>query len=199
MSYVTTNAETRIFYKDWGPKNAQPIVFHHGWPLTADDWDTQMLFFLGKGYRAIALDRRGHGRSSQVSDGHDMDHYAADAAAVVEHLNLRNAVHVSHSTGTGEADALRRSAWFAARPRRQTGDHRRDTADLDQDTGQSRRLADGAVRRATQATRRQPLAVLHRFREWTLLWLQPSRSQAVAVDHPELVAPSHDGRRQSPL
>ena len=103
MSYVTTKDETRIFYKDWGPKNAQPIVFHHGWPLTADDWDTQMLFFLGKGYRVIALDRRGHGRSSQVSDGHDMDHYAADAAAVVEHLNLRNALHISHSTGTGEA------------------------------------------------------------------------------------------------
>jgi len=103
MTYVTTQDETRIFYKDWGPKNAQPIVFHHGWPLTADDWDTQMLFFLGKGFRVIALDRRGHGRSSQVSDGHDMDHYAADAAAVVEHLNLRNAVHVSRSTGTGEA------------------------------------------------------------------------------------------------
>jgi non-heme chloroperoxidase len=103
MSYVNTKDETRIFYKDWGPKNAQPIVFHHGWPLTADDWDTQMLFLLGKGYRVIALDRRGHGRSSQVSDGHDMDHYAADAAAVVEHLNLRNAVHIGHSTGGGEA------------------------------------------------------------------------------------------------
>src|SRR5262245_53258011 len=103
MNYVTTKDETRIFYKDWGPKNAQPIVFHHGWPLSADDWDTQMLFFLGKGYRVIAADRRGHGRSGQVSDGHDMDHYAADAAAVVEHLNLRNAVHIGHSTGGGEA------------------------------------------------------------------------------------------------
>jgi non-heme chloroperoxidase len=103
MSYVITKDETRIFYKDWGPKNAQPIVFHHGWPLSADDWDTQMLFLLGKGYRVIAHDRRGHGRSTQVSDGHDMDHYAADAAAVVEHLNLRNAVHVGHSTGGGEA------------------------------------------------------------------------------------------------
>ena len=103
MNYVTTKDETRIFYKDWGPRNAQPIVFHHGWPLTADDWDTQMLFFLGKGYRVVALDRRGHGRSSQVSDGHDMDHYAADAAAVVEHLNLRGAVHIGHSTGGGEA------------------------------------------------------------------------------------------------
>ena len=103
MGYVTTKDGVEIFYKDWGPKDAQPIVFHHGWPLSADDWDTQMLYFLGKGYRVIAHDRRGHGRSSQVSDGHDMDHYAADAAAVVEHLDLSNAVHIGHSTGGGEA------------------------------------------------------------------------------------------------
>ncbi|RDY68170.1 alpha/beta hydrolase [Lysobacter soli] len=102
MSFITTDDGTRIFYKDWGPKNAQPIVFHHGWPLSSDDWDAQMLFFLAQGYRVIAHDRRGHGRSSQVSDGHDMDHYAADAAAVAEHLDLRNAVHVGHSTGGGE-------------------------------------------------------------------------------------------------
>src|SRR6185295_2334296 len=88
---------------DWGPKSAQPIVFHHGWPLSSDDWDAQMLYFVGKGYRVIAHDRRGHGRSTQVSDGHDMDHYAADAAAVVEHLDLRNAIHIGHSTGGGEA------------------------------------------------------------------------------------------------
>ena len=103
MSTVTTNDSVTIFYKDWGPKNAQPIVFHHGWPLSADDWDTQMLYFVEKGYRVIAHDRRGHGRSSQVSDGHDMDHYAADAAAVVAHLDLRNAIHMGHSTGGGEA------------------------------------------------------------------------------------------------
>jgi non-heme chloroperoxidase len=103
MSTVTTNDNTCIFYKDWGPKTAQPILFHHGWPLSADDWDAQMLFFLGMGYRVIAHDRRGHGRSSQVSDGHDMDHYAADAAAVVEHLDVRNVIHVGHSTGGGEA------------------------------------------------------------------------------------------------
>src|SRR5687768_12784271 len=102
MSTVTTKDGTEIYYKDWGPKTAQPIVFHHGWPLSSDDWDTQMLFFLAKGYRVIAHDRRGHGRSSQVSDGHDMDHYAADAAAVVKHLDLRNAVHIGHSTGGGE-------------------------------------------------------------------------------------------------
>ena len=103
MSTVTTKDGVTIFYKDWGPKNAQPIVFHHGWPLSADDWDTQMLYFVGKGYRVVAHDRRGHGRSSQVSDGHDMDHYAADAAAVVDHLDLRDAIHIGHSTGGGEA------------------------------------------------------------------------------------------------
>jgi non-heme chloroperoxidase len=103
MNMITSKDGTQIYFKDWGPKTAQPLVFHHGWPLSADDWDTQMLFFLGKGFRVIAHDRRGHGRSSQVSDGHDMDHYAADAAAVVEHLDLRNAVHIGHSTGGGEA------------------------------------------------------------------------------------------------
>ena len=105
MGYVTTKDGVEIFYKDWGPKNAQPLVFHHGWPLSADDWDTQMLYFVDKGYRVIAHDRRGHrpGRSAQVSDRHDMDHYAADAAAVVEHLDLRSAVHIGHSTGGGEA------------------------------------------------------------------------------------------------
>src|SRR5262249_32998705 len=100
---VTTEDGTRIYYKDWGPRDAQPIVFHLCWPLSADDWDAQMLFFLQKGYRVVAHDRRGHGRSSQVSDGHDMDHYAADAAAVFEQLDLRNAVHVGHSTGGGQA------------------------------------------------------------------------------------------------
>lgn len=103
MSMITTRDGTQVFYKDWGPKSAQPIVFHHGWPLSADDWDAQMLFFVQKGFRVVAHDRRGHGRSSQVSDGHDMDHYAADVAAVVEHLDLRNAVHIGHSTGGGEA------------------------------------------------------------------------------------------------
>ncbi|QTD94621.1 alpha/beta fold hydrolase [Burkholderia anthina] len=102
MPYITTKDNVDIFYKDWGPKDAQPIVFHHGWPLSADDWDAQMLFFVRNGYRVIAHDRRGHGRSAQVSDGHDMDHYAADAFAVVEALDLRNAVHIGHSTGGGE-------------------------------------------------------------------------------------------------
>jgi non-heme chloroperoxidase len=103
MGTITTKDDVEIFYKDWGPRDAQPLVFHHGWPLSADDWDTQLLYFLDKGHRVVAHDRRGHGRSSQVSDGHDMDHYAADAAVVFEHLDLRNAVHIGHSTGGGEA------------------------------------------------------------------------------------------------
>ncbi len=101
-SFITTQDGVDIFYKDWGAKDAQPIMFHHGWPLSSDDWDAQMLFFLSKGYRVIAHDRRGHGRSAQVDFGHDMAHYAADAAAVVEHLDLRNAIHIGHSTGGGE-------------------------------------------------------------------------------------------------
>ena len=100
MSTVTTKDGVTIFYKDWG--KGQPIVFSHGWPLSSDDWDTQMMFFLGQGYRVIAHDRRGHGRSDQVSDGHDMDHYADDLAALTAHLNLKNAIHVGHSTGGGE-------------------------------------------------------------------------------------------------
>ena len=103
MSTITTKDGVEIFYKDWG--SGQPIVFSHGWPLSADDWDNQMLFFVGKGFRVIAHDRRGHGRSSQVADGHDMDHYAADLAALTEHLDLKNAIHVGHSTGGGEVVA----------------------------------------------------------------------------------------------
>src|ERR1700749_1300059 len=102
MSTITTKDGVNIFYKDWGNKNAQPIMFNHGWPLSSDYWDNQMLFFLSHGYRVVAHDRRGHGRSSQVDTGHDMDHYASDASAVAENLDLRNAVHVAHSTGGGE-------------------------------------------------------------------------------------------------
>jgi non-heme chloroperoxidase len=101
MNTIKTKDGTEIFYKDWG--TGQPIVFHHGWPLSGDDWDTQMLFFLKHGYRVIAHDRRGHGRSSQTADGHDMDTYAADVAALVSALDLKDAIHVGHSTGGGEA------------------------------------------------------------------------------------------------
>jgi non-heme chloroperoxidase len=100
MGTITTSDGTEIFFKDWG--SGQPIVFSHGWPLSADDWDAQLMFFLGQGYRVIAHDRRGHGRSTQTGDGHDMDHYADDLAALTEHLDLHDAVHVGHSTGGGE-------------------------------------------------------------------------------------------------
>jgi non-heme chloroperoxidase len=102
MPYITCRDGTQIFYKDWGPRNAQPIVFHHGWPLSADDWDNQMMFFLGEGYRVIAHDRRGHGRSSQTSEGNDMDTYASDVAELAAVLDLRDAIHIGHSTGGGE-------------------------------------------------------------------------------------------------
>src|ERR1700692_2755523 len=100
MSTITTQDGTQIYFKAWG--SCPTLVFSHGWPLSADDWDAQMLFFLNHGYRVIAHDRRGHGRSSQPGDGHDMDHYADDLAALTEHLNLKNAIHVGHSTGGGE-------------------------------------------------------------------------------------------------
>src|ERR1700745_1369350 len=102
MTTITTKDGVQIFYKDWGPKNARPIVFHHGWPLSSDDWDNQMMFFVNRGFRVIAHDRRGHGRSTQVADGHVMDHYAAGLAALTAHRNLQNAAHIGHSTGGGE-------------------------------------------------------------------------------------------------
>ncbi|QVM89046.1 alpha/beta hydrolase [Pseudomonas entomophila] len=125
MGYVTTKEGVEIFYKDWGPRDAQVIFFHHGWPLSADDWDAQMLFFLAHGYRVVAHDRRGHGRSSQVWNGHDMDHYADDVAAVVQHLGVQGAIHVGHSTGGGEVihyiarhteDPVRKAAIISAVP-----------------------------------------------------------------------------------
>ena len=102
MSTITTKDGTEIFFKDWGPKDATPIVFHHGWPLSADDWDNQMMFFLAEGYRVIAHDRRGHGRSSQTWTGNEMDTYAADVAELTDALDLKGAIHIGHSTGGGE-------------------------------------------------------------------------------------------------
>jgi len=102
MSFITTKDGTEIFYKDWGPKDAQTIVFHHGWPLSSDDWDNQLMFFLNNGFRVVAHDRRGHGRSSQTDGGNEMDTYASDVSELVEALDLKNAVHVGHSTGGGE-------------------------------------------------------------------------------------------------
>ncbi len=172
----------RIFYKDWGPKSAQPIVFHHGWPLSSDDWDAQMLYFLGKGYRVIAHDRRGHGRSSQVSDGHDMDHYAADVAAVVEHLDLRNAVHIGHSTGGGE------TARYVAR---HGGDRVAKLVLIGavpplmlKTEGQSRRPADRRVRRLAPRSSPPAIAVLSRFRERPLL--RPATGRARSHRRPSI-------------
>lgn len=102
MATITTRDGTTIFYKDWGPRDAQPVVFHHGWPLSGDDWDNQMLFFLGHGYRVIAHDRRGHGRSDQTDTGNEMDTYAQDVVELARALDLRNAIHIGHSTGGGE-------------------------------------------------------------------------------------------------
>jgi len=102
MPYITTTDGTEIFYKDWGPRDAQPIVFHHGWPLSADDWDNQLMFFLNHGFRVIAHDRRGHGRSSQTDAGNDMDTYAEDMKQLAAKLDLRNVIHIGHSTGGGE-------------------------------------------------------------------------------------------------
>ena len=102
MDTITTKDGTRIFYKDWGPRDAQALVFHHGWPLSADDWDAQMMFFLGHGYRVIAHDRRGHGRSTQSWTGNEMDTYAADVVELADYLDLQGAVHIGHSTGGGE-------------------------------------------------------------------------------------------------
>lgn len=112
MATIKVSDGTNLFYKDWGPKDAQPVMFHHGWPLSADDWDSQMLFFLSHGYRVIAHDRRGHGRSDQTDTGNDMDTYASDVAAIAQTLNLRDAVHIGHSTGGGEV------ARYAARAER---------------------------------------------------------------------------------
>jgi non-heme chloroperoxidase len=117
MPFVNAADGTPIFYKDWGPKDAQPIVFHHGWPLSSDDWDGQMMYFLSKGFRVVAHDRRGHGRSGQASEGHDMDTYAADAAAVYDHLGLTNAVHIGHSTGAARSSAM----WSNTAPARSPG------------------------------------------------------------------------------
>jgi non-heme chloroperoxidase len=103
MAYFTTTDGTTLFYKDWGPREAQPVIFHHGWPLSSDDWDMQMLYFLARGYRVVAHDRRGHGRSDQTDTGNEMDTYAQDVVELARHLDLKNAVHIGHSTGGGEA------------------------------------------------------------------------------------------------
>ena len=197
MPSITTTEGVEIFFKDWGPKTAQPIFFHHGWPLSSDDWDAQMLFFLAKGFRVVAHDRRGHGRSTQVSDGHDMDHYAADAAAVVEHLDLRNSVHVGHSTGGGEAlHYVARHGKGRVAKLVLIGAVPPIMLKTDQNPGGLPIEVFDGLRAALAANRAQ---FLPRSPDRSLLRLQPAGSGGVAGRHPQLVAPGHDGRRQGPL
>ena len=197
MTTVTTKDGVQIFYKDWGPKAAQPIVFHHGWPLSSDDWDAQMLYFVGKGYRVIAHDRRGHGRSSQVSDGHDMDHYAADVAAVVEQLDLRNAIHIGHSTGGGEAaryvarhgkGRVAKLVLIGAVPPLML----KTTANPG---GLPIEVFDG-LRNELAANRAQ---FYLDFASGPFYGYNRPGARAIAGGHLELVAPGHDGQRQGAL
>jgi non-heme chloroperoxidase len=177
MPYVTVGKENGtdidIYYKDWG--KGQPIVFSHGWPLSGDDWDPQMLFFLSKGYRVIAHDRRGHGRSTQVADGHDLDHYADDLKAVTHNLNLTDAIHVGHSTGGGEVvrylarhgdKNVAKAAIISAVPPLMV-----------KTEANSARLAQIGVRRSPSPTLRQPGQVLLRPAGRPILRLQPSRRE----------------------
>ena len=195
MPTITTKDGTEIFFKDWGA--GQPIVFSHGWPLSADDWDAQMLFFLHHGFRVIAHDRRGHGRSSQTGGGHDMDHYADDLAALTAHLDLKNAVHVGHSTGGGEVvhyiarhgeSRVAKAAIISAVPPLMV----KTAANPG---GLAKEVFDGLP----GAARRQPCPVLSRPAGRTVLWLQPARRETLAGADLELVAPGHDGRRQGAL
>ncbi len=195
MNTVTTKDGVEIFYKDWG--KGQPIVFSHGWPLSADDWDTQMLFFVNQGYRVIAHDRRGHGRSTQTSSGHDMDHYADDLAALTAHLDLKEAVHVGHSTGGGEVvhylarhgeSRVAKAAIISAVPPLMV----KTAANPG---GLPKEVFDGL--QAQLAANRA--SVLLRPACGTVLWLQPAWCETLSGRDLELVAPGHDGRRQGTL
>ena len=195
MGTITTTDGTEIYYKDWG--SGQPIVLSHGWPLSADDWDAEMLFFLQHGYRVIAHDRRGHGRSSQVGDGHDMNHYADDLAALTAHLDLTDAIHVGHSTGGGEVvrylarhgeSRVAKAAIISAVPPLMV-----------QTESNPGGLSQRGLRRVSGATRGQSTTVLSRAAGRTILWVQPAGRGSVGGNYPKLVAPGHDGRREGAL
>ena len=195
MGMITTADGVEIFYKDWG--SGQPIVFSHGWPLSADDWDTQMLFFLGHGYRVIAHDRRGHGRSTQAGDGNDMDHYADDLAAVTAHLDLRDAIHVGHSTGGGEVaryigrhgeSRVARAVLISSVP------------PLMVQTPANPGGLPKSVFDDLQAQLAANRSVFYRaLPSGPVLRVQPARREAGGGDHRQLVAAGHDGRRQAPV
>src|SRR6266536_1557665 len=196
MGTITTTDGTEIFYKDWG--SGQPIVFSHGWPLSGDDWDSQMLFFLRHGYRVIAHDRRGHGRSTQTGDGHDMDHYADDLAALTAYLDLQDAVHVGHSTGGGEVvhyiarhgeSRVAKAVLISAVPPLmvRTGAN---------PGGLPKSVFDDLQ---AQLRSRQPVGVLPGPALGPLLRLQPARRGILRSDHRELVAPGNDGRSEGTL
>ena len=194
MPTITTKDGTQIYYKDWG--KGQPIVFSHGWPLTADDWDGQMMFFGQRGYRVIAHDRRGHGRSTQTWDGNDMDTYADDLAALTEKLDLKNAIHVGHSTGGGEvARYIGRHGIKAGRHGR--ADQRRAAADAE-DGQESCGRADRGLRRPASPICEKSAAVLQGHHP-SVLRLQPAGRQDFGRHPGEVVAAGNDGRNEGGL
>ena len=197
MPTITTKDGTEIFYKDWG--SGPPSVFSHGWPLSADDWDDEYLFCSSSSAATVSSPTTagGHGRSTQTSDGHDMDHYADDLAALIQALDLRDAIHIGHSTGGGEVtrylarhgdERVSKAALISAVPPLMVKTPANPTG-----------LPEGGLRRPAGATRRPPFPVLSRPSLWPLLRLQPTGREVLRGHHPELVAPGHDGRRQSPL